>query len=268
MMMVLKTRLGLGLAGLLMWVWSYQLGAFELKLSLQQLEVIAKKIEHNETGGQDKFLLYWSEAEEFPSFGIGHFIWIPENVDVPFESTFYSMQAFVSAKHPAPNWVNRLKAPWSNRAEFQLALQQCRLEDLRVWLLETKPLQAEFIVSRFEQRLAKVLNAFDPPQRESIKQKIQGLALIESGVFAMVDYANFKGFGDHPHERYQGEGWGLIQVLESMPAGLQAEQALEAFVRSAKNRLDKRIALSPLERNEMRWRIGWHRRLDQYQSVK
>ena len=62
-----------------------------------------------------------------------------------------------------------------------------------------------------------------------------------------MDYVNFKGEGVNPTERYRGQGWGLLQVLEAMPA---TGAPLPGFVKAADQVLTRRVANSPRARNE------------------
>jgi hypothetical protein len=83
----------------------------------------------------------------------------------------------------------------------------------------------------------------------------------------------------NPRERYQGQGWGLIQVLQAMPAFKLAidhqsavlpidDAALVAqFSQAAAERLSLRVELAPPERNEKRWLPGWLKRLQAYLPV-
>jgi hypothetical protein len=82
------------------------------------------------------------------------------------------------------------------------------------------------------------------------------------GLYALIDYVHFKGEGTKDSERYQGEGWGLLQVLQRMPAA--SATPLPDFVASARDVLAKRVALAPSARNEQRWLNGWHARLATY----
>jgi hypothetical protein len=75
---------------------------------------------------------------------------------------------------------------------------------------------------------------------------------------------NFKGEGINPRERYNGQGWGLLQVLSNMRASTGGQDSARAFANSAKRTLDQRIANSPAERGEKRWRAGWHNRCETY----
>ena len=58
------------------------------KLTGKDRHYISKKIYANECGSLEKNLLFWNKKEDFPSLGIGHFIWYPEGVDPGFEETF------------------------------------------------------------------------------------------------------------------------------------------------------------------------------------
>jgi len=87
------------------------------------------------------------------------------------------------------------------------------------------------------------------------------------GMFAVIDYYNFKGLGDNPRERYQGQGWGLAQVLGDIASQADEEPEIDLvtrFSRAAAARLQQRVALSPPERNEIRWLQGWHKRVAKY----
>jgi hypothetical protein len=77
----------------------------------------------------------------------------------------------------------------------------------------------------------------------------------------LMDYVNFKGEGVSPSERYRGQGWGLLQVLETMPA---TGPAIPAFVEAADKVLTRRVANSPPARGEARWLAGWRNRLETY----
>ena len=46
-----------------------------LKISKEELNVVADKIFKNEAGGKKEDIVYWNTGEDFPSLGIGHFIW-------------------------------------------------------------------------------------------------------------------------------------------------------------------------------------------------
>ena len=230
---------------------------------------IATRIFQNETGGETRFLTYWGAGEDFPSFGIGHFIWFPKGVDAPFDETFPAMAAFVAEQGAQlPVWMQGLQpfdAPWGSKQEFDQSWSSSEMAELRVWLEQTGHLQARFIVSAFEQRWrALELPAQQKSRLTGLLQQMVGSA---QGLFAVVDYFNFKGLGNNPRERYQGQGWGLVQVLEALPPlSTNEKKLLELFRDAAAFRLSLRVELAPPERNETRWLEGWLARLDGYLS--
>lgn len=233
-------------------------------LSNADMAWIGEKIFQNETAGKVENLTFWSPNEEFPSFGIGHFIWIPENIEVPFEPTFADMVAFVSQTKPAPKWIRQPHAPWANKAEFDQAWWSEDMQALRDWLVNTKPQQTAFIIQRFTIRIEKLLNDLPEDQSTQIRAKIQALSQTRAGYFALIDYANFKGFGDHPAERYQNQGWGLLQVLQAMPVSTNPRAALQGFSQAAETVLAQRVKNAPVERHEQRWMPGWAKRVGNY----
>lgn len=238
--------------------------ALSADFSASDMAWIGEKIFQNEAAGKVENLTFWSPNEEFPSFGIGHFIWIPNQVEVPFEPTFVEMVAFVSQSVPAPKWIQQRHAPWANKAEFDQAWWSEDIRALRDWLEQTKPQQTAFILQRFEARIERLLNDLPKAQSAKIRAKIQTLSQTRAGYFGLIDYANFKGFGDHPAERYQNQGWGLLQVLEAMPTTTNPNLALKGFAESAESVLAQRVKNAPVERNEQRWMPGWAKRVKAY----
>ncbi|MBI2362984.1 MAG: hypothetical protein HYV15_06350 [Elusimicrobia bacterium] len=75
-----------------------------------------------------------------------------------------------------------------------------------------------------------------------------------------MDYVNFKGEGISPSERYQGEGWGLLQVLSGMADSPSGAPAVAEFSAAARRVLERRVQLSPPARGESRWLPGWRKR--------
>ena len=247
--------------------------AAELKLpelSDADYDWIAARIFQNETAGQVKYLTYWGEGEDFPSFGIGHFIWFPTDVDAPFDETFPDMVSFVqqrnSADSPMPVWLRELTpfdAPWTSKQQFDEAWPSVEMTRLREWLENTGSSQARYIVAAFEQRWRGL--ELPQEQKQRLTALLQQLTETAGGLFAVIDYYNFKGLGNNARERYQGQGWGLVQVLESIQqAHINDPDLVEQFRDSAASRLRLRVELSPPERTEERWLEGWLARLDGY----
>ena len=98
-------------------------------------------------------------------------------------------------------------------------------------------------------------------RRDQVRQNFQSLLATGAGTFALIDYVNFKGEGVASTERYQGQGWGLLQVLETMQ---REGAAVVAFSGAAAEVLERRVRLAPPERGETRWLTGWKARVRAY----
>jgi len=227
--------------------------ALFLATSLQAREInyqaIAQKIYHNECASNPKYLVHWNNGENFPSLGIGHFIWYPKGVNERFEESFPKFIAYYNRYHDdLPVWLKGV-APWQNKKEM---LADVRVEKLRKFLKETKSLQADFMARRLDAIVW---------EDTHIKKQFQRVAASEEGYYLLIDYLNFKGSGLNPKERYAGTGWGLKQVLSCMQG---KEDAPIEFANCAKKVLQLRIKNSPPERGEKRWLQGWMNRIDTY----
>lgn len=234
-------------------------------LSAAQKASIGRKIWKNECGGTVSGLTTWNAGEEFPSLGIGHFIWYPAGFNGRWEESWPRFIAFAKQQGANPPAVALERhSPWKTKAEFQADFNGPRLTSLRKWLSETVTLQTDFIVARSRAALPKILAAAPASERAKIEANYRKVATTPQGTYALVDYVNFKGDGTNPTERYNGRGWGLMQVLGGMndvPAG---PAAAKEFAASAKRMLSRRIANSPPARGEKRWEQGWHNRCDTY----
>jgi hypothetical protein len=135
---------------------------------------------------------------------------------------------------------------------------------LRRFMLDTVPLQTLFITERMEKSLPKVLEAAPQASRDNIRKQFYRVAGSPMGFYVLVDYVNFKGEGTSPKERYNGEGWGLLQVLENMEGDGSGPAALGEFSRSAEAVLERRVRNSPPQRNEKKFLPGWRKRLKTY----
>ena len=234
-------------------------------LTAGQKAVIGRKIWQNECAGSVDGLTSWNGGEEFPSLGIGHFIWYPAGFKGRFEESWPSFVAFATksgAKMPAVALERH--SPWNTKAEFQKDFKGARLSSLRTWLAGNVGLQTDFIIARSRAALPKILAAAPPSEKNRIAANYQKVAATPQGTYALIDYVNFKGDGTQVSERYDGYGWGLLQVLGGMKEVTAGAPAAVEFAASAKRMLSRRIANSPPARGEKRWEEGWHNRCNSY----
>jgi hypothetical protein len=234
-----------------------------IDISSGDAQRIGKRIWQNECGGTISGLTSWNVGENFASLGIGHFIWYPKGQRGPFDESFPKLIRFVSA-HGAklPQFLlpgHDTFCPWNSRAEFQQAIDSSKMKQLRQFLVDTVDLQAQFLIARLQDALPKMMA--QAADGENVQRQFDRVASSAQGYYALVDYVNFKGEGTLPTERYHGEGWGLLQVLENMHG---TQSALDEFAASAKTVLRRRVANSPPERGEARWLSGWLARVDGY----
>jgi hypothetical protein len=227
---------------------------------------IGRKIWQNECNGSVPGLTSWNAGENFASLGIGHFIWYPQNSRGPFEESFPKFRGFAINEHAnVPTWLHQAAAcPWNSRAEFLRDENSPRMKELRAFLVRTVDLQARFMVARLQGALTKMMEEAAPPERENVRQQFGRVAASPNGAYALIDYVNFKGEGTLSTERYNGQGWGLLQVLERMHGSTFDSTALDEFSRSAAAVLKQRVANSPPQRREARWLPGWLNRVHTY----
>ncbi len=235
----------------------------ETELAPAMKQKIAAKIWQNECGGSVKGLVSWNQGEEFPSLGIGHFIWYPAGVDGAFQESFPGLVKYMESKGVTVPPVSKGRAPWPTREAFIKADVPGGVPDqLRKWLASTTTLQAEYIILRSRASLPGMESASKNPQ--AVRSRYQAVASSPQGMYALIDYVNFKGEGTDPRERYKGQGWGLLQVLEEMRHAQPGAAAAMEFSKAAQRVLQRRVENSPVERGEKRWLAGWFNRCETY----
>ena len=240
----------------------------ELTISKAELDVVAEKIFKNEAGGKREDLVYWNTGEDFPSLGIGHFIWYKQGQRGRFAESFPQLVAYYR-KHDIklPKIVEENSySPWESREElFKLrSVGNKDIVELTNFLYNTKAIQVSFIFERLENSLEKMLEIADNP--ENVKKQFYRVAHSPNGLYPLIDYVNFKGEGTSRTETYNGDGWGLLQVLENMKGTGSGKAALEEFSDSAKFVLERRVKNSDPARNEKKWLAGWLNRCNTYKN--
>lgn len=240
-----------------------------LTLSEAELDWIGEQIFQNECASKEVCLVHWNEGEAFPSLGIGHFIWYPKGVDERFVESFPGLLEFMQAQSAAvPEWLTRLEpvdAPWPDRDAFLARQDTEQVRSLREFLARNKGVQVQYIFARAQSALGKIVEAAPEAERPRIRARLDALSATPGGLYALIDYVNFKGEGLAAGERYAGQGWGLLQVLQAM-SDSSGTTALEQFQQAAGVVLTRRAenAANPIERE--RWLPGWLNRLRTYQE--
>jgi hypothetical protein len=248
-------------------IWATSAQAQAPALNSAELLWLGDQIFANECNSRPECLTAWNAGEDFPSLGIGHFIWYRAGQQAPFAETFPDLIAFMQARGAEPPaWIlaAAVEQPWPDREAFLAASEDPRLVELRAYLARHTDVQTAFIISRFDGALDRMRAAIPAGEHAALEKKFGAVAGAAApyGLYALIDYVHFKGEGTQDSERYQDEGWGLLQVLQGMPEN--SATPLQDFVASARAVLSRRVALAPADRNEQRWLNGWHARLATY----
>lgn len=235
-------------------------------LSEAEHQWLGQQIYANECNSKFECLTSWNAGEDFPSLGIGHFIWFKTGQSEPFEETFPVFLQYLQAQGiTLPTWLNDLESldsPWPNRANFQADLDSKRMQELRNFLYDTRHQQSAFIAQRLVNTLPNLLQETTPNLRDTVENNFYRIANSAPpfGLYALIDYVHFKGSGVNPKERYADQGWGLQQVLLEM----EENGGLDSFVKAAEVVLTRRVENAPPQRRESRWLQGWKNRLQTY----
>lgn len=234
-------------------------------LSEADFQWLGKQIYQNECNSNYQCLTSWNQGEDFPSLGIGHFIWFQADQIEPFEETFPALLDYLRNKGEAlPRWLLDMpvaESPWPNRDSFLTEIESARMAELREFLFNTREQQSAFIANRLVETLPQLLQSAPTQYHSTIESNFNAIANTSPpyGLYALIDYVHFKGSGINEKERYQQLGWGLAQVLLQMKGN-----DLQAFVDAAETVLVRRVKNSPEHRNEGRWLKGWKNRLQTY----
>jgi hypothetical protein len=237
------------------------------RLTAASKQKIGRKIWQNESGGTITGLTHWNDGEEFPSMGIGHFIWYPRGFHGRWTESFplFIRYAQQRGSKGIPAWVTTNRhCPWADKAAFQRDFNGPKLKALRTYLANNITLQTDYIIATSRSALPKIMAAAPAAQRARIQENYRKIATTTNGTYALIDYVNFKGDGTNPTERYKGQGWGLMWVLMDMRNVATGQAAAAEFAAAAKRCLDRRIRNSPPARGESRWKAGWHNRCNTY----
>jgi hypothetical protein len=238
-------------------------------LSAHDARMIGEQIWRNECNKSINGLTTWNKAESFASLGIGHFIWFPRVCSAHFTQTFPALMLFFKRKDVVlPQWLITCEhCPWNSYEEFIAALATKHMQELRTLLSTTVESQVLFMVERMQNALPAMIKNKPRRMREAIKKQFYRVAQTTQGLYVLIDYINFKGEGTNIKERYNGQGWGLLQVLERMYTlsdGKSDLKALDEFAAAAADLLTMRVHNAPNKEIEERFLTGWLNRVKTY----
>jgi hypothetical protein len=229
---------------------------------------VGEKVFLNETGGRPDLIVCWNQGEDFLSLGLGHFIWYQKDKKRRFKESFPDLLALMrQCGESIPGWLEDMERngyPWKSRQELLDNLHEDDLVRLRQFLHDNLSVQVIFLFDRLNQALPRIMAAAVPDSRENITFQFHRLADTPGGIYALVDYVNFKGEGILESESYNGMRWGLLQVLEGMQGDQRDMSALNEFAANARRILRQRVRNAPEGANETRWLPAWERRLESY----
>ncbi len=240
----------------------------ELNMTREQLMSVADRIFQNETGGSRDKLVHWNAGENFPSLGIGHFIWFKSSGGGVFGESFPDMVSFYKSKGiklPKILEENR-HSPWNSRTDLMARKERGDkdIAELIEFFDSTRDIQVLFIYERLQNSLDKMLAVAS--DKENLKTQFYRMINTPNGLYALIDYVNFKGEGLKGVSSYNNQAWGLRQVLENMKGTTIGHEALVEFSDSAKYVLERRVKNAP--RNESQWLRGWYNRVNTYKTFE
>lgn len=227
----------------------------EIQLSKSDALILANKIWQNEGDGKDQYLTQWNEGETFASLGMGHFIWYPANIsDRLYRESFAKLLTYLKENGVELPYGLTPNTPcfWPNRTVFYKDFDSPKMHELRQLLKTTFLEQTQFMVLRLNQSLPQIIVATSKERQPYIKNRFETIAQTPNGIYALMDYINFKGEGVFEKERYQGYGWRLLQVLDAMSENSK-NNVLAAFVKAADFVLTRRVKYAPKE--ESQWLV-------------
>ena len=121
----------------------------DLSISKAELDIVAEKIFKNEAGGKKIDLVYWNTGEDFPSLGIGHFIWYKQGQRGRFLESFPQLVAYYKSRNiKMPEIMEEnVYSPWESREEL-FELRDAGNEDIAELINSAISLSPEFLNSK------------------------------------------------------------------------------------------------------------------------
>ncbi len=243
-----------------------------LAISPQIAARVGQQVWQNESGRSIAGLTAWNDAEDFPSLGIGHWIWFKAGGHPLFEESFPRLLTFMRERGAKlPPWLDKPTippCPWPSKVEFQRQFNSPQLTGLRRFLADTIPLQTQFLLVRAEAAIPRMLASLPTAaERRHLLAQLHRVVRSSPDLYPLIDYVNFKGEGISEKETTfdpstgRREGWGTKHLLLEMKGTAVGAPALAEFSRASKFVLDRRIRNHP---PSQRWQAGWHKRCATY----
>jgi hypothetical protein len=174
---------------------------------------------------------------------------------------------YIKNKVDIPNWLKEQRnrgIPWSSREAFEKArTRDKRFKELENIVINTKALQTKFFFDRVVDSVPEIVKYAPKEKQEYIKNNYNAVADTQGGWYPLIDYINFKGKGIKESEKFNNQGWGLLQVLQNMRPVKKGSEALREFAKSAKFVLERRVKNNPADKKSLK---GWLKRVDTYST--
>ena len=161
-------------------------------LTTEQKQWLGQQIFNNECAMQVNCLTAWNSGEDFPSLGIGHFIWYKQNQIEIFEESFPALIKYFEEQNiRIPEWIkdSNYESPWQNRDEFIEKYSDTELSELRSLLAETFSQQTSFIIKRFEAALNKMTAILTEDEAAPVEEEffIAADSIPPGGLYSLSD---------------------------------------------------------------------------------
>jgi len=236
----------------------------EIVISESEARTIGNEIAKNEGLSNRVNLISWRNVDNNASLGVAHFIWYPES-EKTSPISFNDLLSYLSQSNQLPNWLVNVKyPPWTSKDDYLSSKHDVFKSQLSYFLQDNVAEQTQFLILKLEAALPNMLKEIKSPfAKMHLYENFYHVSMQKNGIYALLDYFVFQGDGTLASDRYNNQGWGLLQVLDNMKGN--SDNLLQEFITSADLLLTRRIANAPNE--ETKLLLQWQRRLNTYRSL-
>ncbi len=248
-------------------------------LSDHALLKIGHRIWQNTCKKRRDQITFWHEKRQFPSIGIAHFNWLPASYQGPnMENTFADFLTFAAKKRvDIPTWLKKNPyCPWSKRALFYEEFYSPKMQELRLFLLDTIPIQVEYIRDHLQNAWQKLLNKTKGKEKDLLIHRLSTLASQKNGIYSLFDYSSvYRQAIQLPYKKSKGlfkdpskdqENTGVFQVLQEIDEKIFCKRPEKAFFLAATNLIKKQAEKAPKNTSEVFFLPVWLKRLETYRD--